>query len=261
MTSIDFDPLLAAELEALVPLDEQARGDWRDVEHRAGGSRRSPTLLLAATLAAMLVALLVTPLGGALVRGVGDLSSWLTGSPAPESVVSDFGSYAPQLGFDPEPGRAVLVAQDGDVILYATINKQGTYCLVASTPWKRPDKLPDGGTCISRAYAAAPLIAGLVGASSSADGTQIYVIAGRTTDAAARTIRFSDPTGAPIERAIGSSGFFVATVETDEPACESGDWRPAFDVIGANGDERENVTITLGSATVPGGCSFEAPHP
>ena len=65
-------------------------------------------------------------------------TGWLTGSPAPQSVVSDFGTYAPQLGFDPEPGRAVLVAQDGDVILYATTNKQGSYCLVTSAPWKRP---------------------------------------------------------------------------------------------------------------------------
>jgi hypothetical protein len=79
---------------------------------------------------------------------VASTTSWLTGSPAPQSVVSDFGTYTPQLGFNPEPGRAVLVAEDGDISLYATTNKQGTYCLVASAPWKRPEKLADGGTCI-----------------------------------------------------------------------------------------------------------------
>jgi hypothetical protein len=190
-------------------------------------------------------------------------TDWLTGSPAPKSVVSDFGSYAPQLGFNPEPGRAVLVARDGDIILYATTNRQGSYCLIASAPWKRPSKLPDGGTCIPPAQAAAPLVAGLVGTSSSSDREQTYLIAGRTTDPEARTIRFSYPTGAPIRRAIGASGFFIAAVRTDNSACASGDWKPTFVVLGADGKERASATITLGSApsASPGVCVFAAPHP
>jgi hypothetical protein len=201
---------------------------------------------------------------GLLVIGtaVAATTDWLSGSPAPKSVVSDFGSYAPQLGFNPEPGRAVLVAQDGDISLYATTNKQGSYCLIASAPWKRPSKLPDGGTCIPPGQAAAPLVAGLVGASGSPGGQQTYLIAGRTTDPEARTIRFSDPTGTPITRTIGSSGFFIATVRTEKSACANGDWRPTFSQLGANGEQHASIAVTLGSApsASPGVCVFAAPH-
>ena len=202
---------------------------------------------------------------GLLVIGtaVAETTDWLTGAPAPESVVSDFGTYAPQLGFNPEPGRAVEVAVDGDTILYATTNKQGSYCLIASAPWKRPSTLPDGGTCIPPAQASAPMIAGLVGAKSTPDGQQTYVIAGRTTDPDARIIRFSDPSGATVTRPIGSSGFFIATILTDEGACANGDWKPTFSVLGADGQQRRSHMITLGSAPsgAPGlGCSFAAPH-
>jgi hypothetical protein len=202
---------------------------------------------------------------GLLVIGtaVAATTDWLTGRPAPKSVVSDFGSYTPQLGFSPEPGRAVLVAHDGDVSLYATINKQGSYCLIASAAWKRPSKLPDGGTCVPPAQATAPLIAGLVGASSSpGSDLQTYLIAGRTSDPEARAIRFSDPTGTQITRAIGSSGFFVVTVHTQMSACANGDWKSKFSVLGGNGEQRASTPITLGSApsTSSGVCVFAAPH-
>lgn len=218
---------------------------------RVGPRRRAAALALALGLLMIGTAVAATT------------TDWLTGSPAPKSVISDFGSYAPQLGFNPEPGRAVLVARDADVALYATTNAQGSYCILASAPWKRPSKLGEGGTCIPPTQAAAPLVAGLVGASSSSDsGEQTYLIAGRTTDPEARTIRFSDPTGAPITRTIGSSGFFIATVRTNESACANGDWRPSFTVLGANGEERASFTITLGSARSesPGVCVFAAPH-
>ena len=209
---------------------------------------------------ALVVGLLV--IGTAVAATTTD---WLTGSPAPESVVSDFGSYATQLGFDPEPGKAVQVATDGEMILYATMNKQGSYCVIASAPWKRPSKLPDGGTCVPPAQAAAPLVAGLVGARSSLDGGQTYVIAGRTTDPEARTIRFSDPSGVPITRPVGSNGFFIAAIHIDTPnACASGDWKPTFGVLGADGRQRSSATITLGAAPARlrgGTCSFAfGPH-
>jgi hypothetical protein len=190
-------------------------------------------------------------------------TNWLTGSPAPKSVVSDFGSYTPQLGFNPDPGSAVLVAEDSNVSLYATTNKQGSYCLVASAPWKRPSELPDGGTCVPPAQASATLIAGLVGASSSqSDGQQTYLIAGRTTDADGRTIRFTDPNGDVITQAIGSSGFFIAAVHTTLPACAQGDWNPIFSVLGADGSELNRATITLAftNPNTPGVCGFAAPH-
>jgi hypothetical protein len=209
------------------------------------------------------VAALAIALGLLLIgTAVAATTDWLTGSPAPKSVVSDFGSYAPQLGFNPEPGRAVQVATDEDTILYATTNRQGSYCLIASAPWKRPSTLPDGGTCIALGQAAAPLIAGLVGAHSSSNGEQTYLIAGRTTDPEAQTIRFSDPSGTMITRPVGSSGFFLAAIHTGTPACANGDWKPTFTSVGADGKERTSATITLGSApsASPGVCVFAAPH-
>jgi hypothetical protein len=81
MSAIDLDPMLALELQELTPFDEAAVGDWRDVERRAGGAHgRRRALLLAATVGATLVALLATPLGGAVARGVEDFSAWLTGA-------------------------------------------------------------------------------------------------------------------------------------------------------------------------------------
>lgn len=210
------------------------------------------------------VVAIVVALGLLLIgTTVAATTDWLTGSPAPKSVVSDFSGYAPQLDFDPEPGRAVRVAADGDTILYATTNKQGSYCLIASTPWKRPATLPDGGTCIAPARASAPLIAGLVGAAGTPDGEQIYVIAGRTTDPQAHTILFGDPGGASVTRPIGSSGFFIASIHSDTPACADGDWAPTFALLGADGTQRSSAVITLGTAPdgSPGVCIFAAPHP
>jgi hypothetical protein len=199
----------------------------------------------------------------AIGTAVAATTSWLTGSPAPQSVVSDFGSYTPQLGFNPDPSSAVLVAEDSDVSLYATTNRQGSFCLVVSAPWKRPSQLPDGGTCIAAAQSEAPLIAGLLGASSSQGGNQqTYLIAGRTADPEARTIRFTDPNGRPIARPIGSSGFFIAAVRSAGSACANGNWNSRFSVLGADGNERTGAEITLAftRSDSPGVCGFATPH-
>lgn len=75
--------------------------------------RRRRRLLFPAGLAFAAIAIT----GAALAA-----SGWLTGQPAPSSVASDFSGYTPQLGFQPDPGNSVLVAQDGDSSLYATTN-------------------------------------------------------------------------------------------------------------------------------------------
>ena len=181
-------------------------------------------------------------------------TSWLRGSPAPPAVVSDFGSYTPQLGFHPDPGRAVLVAEDGDVSLYATTNAEGSYCLVTSAPWKRPETLPDGGTCIPRDQAAAPFVAGLVGASRDS-----IVVAGRTASRGAHTVRFPGPGGDPVTRPIGSSGFFVAHIQSSGSACANGDWSPTFAVLDANGREMTHTKIALARAAKPDVCVFSGP--
>ena len=56
---------------------------------------------------------------GLLVIGtaVAETTDWLTGSPAPESVVSDFCKYATHLGFYRDPGREVVFAVDGVTFL------------------------------------------------------------------------------------------------------------------------------------------------
>jgi hypothetical protein len=156
----------------------------------------------------------------------------------------------------------VLVAEDAEISLYATTNDEGSYCLVVSAPWKRPATLPDGGTCIPPAQAAAPLIAGLVGASSptSERGQWTLVIAGRTDEREARTIAFVDPNGETMTRPIGSSGFFVASVHMAEAPCAGGDWKPTFVAAGKDGQELARATITLGSARSGDVCTFAAPH-
>jgi hypothetical protein len=182
-------------------------------------------------------------------------TTWLRGSPAPPAVVSDFGSYTPQLGFHPDPGRAVLVAEDGDVSLYATTNAEGSYCLVTSAPWKRPETLPDGGTCIPPAQAAAPLVVGLVGASPDS-----IVIAGRTASRGARAVRFTDSVGDPVTRPIGSSGFFVAYLHISGTPCANGDWTPTFAVLAATGRELAHAKVELARAAKPGVCVEPGPH-
>jgi hypothetical protein len=127
-------------------------------------------------------------------------NGWLTGEPAPPPVVADFKAYTPQLGFHPEPGKAVLVAQDGAIKLYATTNREGTYCYVTDTPWKHPT-VHDGGTCIPPELPTGPISAGIVGLTN--DGThETYVVGGRVA-APARSIRFKTPSGESIERRLG----------------------------------------------------------
>jgi hypothetical protein len=186
-----------------LPLRELPRGRFAvRKEHLLAEIERPPRLSRRARVV-LVAAVSLVVLGTAAAA----TTSWLTGRPAPPAVVSDFGSYTPQLGFHPEPGRAVLVAEDGAVSLYATTNREGTYCLVVSAPWKRPETLPDGGTCIPAAEAAAPVVAGLVGSAG-----RTFVIAGRVDAGAANAIAFTDPDGRLLTRPIGSSGFFVAAV-------------------------------------------------
>lgn len=257
-----FRDLSASRLDARKEhvLSEIERDQQRPRLRQPGWMRPGRRVAVLAVLVALVM------VGTAVAATTNWLTTdWLTGSRAPEAVVHDFGTYAPQLGFDPEPGRAVLVAEDGEFSLYATTNKQGSYCLVASAPWKRPDKLPDGGTCIQPAQAAAPLIAGLVGAASDrSTNEQTFLIAGRADDPAARTIRFTDPAGNEITRTIGSSGFFIAAIHTPASACADGDWTTAFDTLGADSEQRSRSTITLATARGAGTsatCTFSGPHP
>jgi hypothetical protein len=233
-----------------------------EIEQMNGGSRvwrRRQHLAPRRRVAALAVAFSLLVIGTAVAATT---TNWLTGSPAPQLVTTDFGSYAPQLGFNPEPGRAVQVAQQADVTLYATTNAQGGYCLVASAPWKRPAQVRDGGTCVGRTAANSPLIAGVVGSRSAAGSNeQTFVVAGRTTDANAKTMRFADPTGQPIVASVGTSGFFIVSVPVNGSPCAGGEWSPVFRTLDDSGEELTRATVTLGSSPQrTGACVLPGPH-
>ena len=180
---------------------------------------------------------------------------WLGGDPAPAPVVSDFKTYKTQLGFHPDSDKAVAAAQDGAFKLYATTNREGTYCVVVDEPWKHADA-GDGGVCVPRHDAVFPITAGVVGASSG-----VSVVAGRVAVDGARTVRFSSPTGDEIERPLGPSSFYVAGVQTAN-RCPATNWKPTFSAFDAEGRELLSSQILLeqvdrygcgGAATAPHG--------
>jgi hypothetical protein len=82
---IDVDPLIRDELNEDVPAVPSELRDWEDVLARAGEParrRRARRRLTGLALAGATVAMLaVTPLGGAIARGVGGFSDWLVGTP------------------------------------------------------------------------------------------------------------------------------------------------------------------------------------
>lgn len=179
-------------------------------------------------------------------------NGWLIGSPAPPSVQSDFGTFAPQLGFHPDPGSAVLVAQAGDDQLYATTNNEGSYCVIASTPWKRPDTNPDGGTCISKATAHNPIVAGLVAGTAN-----VEVLAGRVSVDHAASISLPLPDGSTRTAPLGTSGFFLTTIEGTP--CQSGNWSPQIEALSSDGTRVAASTITLETEENTA-CVMAGPH-
>ena len=79
----DVDERLRATLERL-PLPQPPGPDWNDVVARARRSRpagRRWWAPLAAATALCVTLALATPIGGAIVRAVGDFSAWLSGQP------------------------------------------------------------------------------------------------------------------------------------------------------------------------------------
>ncbi len=91
---IDVEPLIVSGLDRLVPLPSGERADWDEVLRRAQVvpprtlTVRRLVLGLAACVAVLAV-LVVTPVGGAVVRGLGDFSDWLAGSPGKPATTSD----------------------------------------------------------------------------------------------------------------------------------------------------------------------------
>lgn len=213
-----------------------AAGRWTVARRR----RRRRLLLFSGAVATMIA------IGGTAVAATG----WLVGTPAPSSVRADFGSYARQLGFDPRPGHAVLVASDGPYQLYATTNKQGTYCVLVSAPWKRPGPKGEGGDCLSERIVSAPYWAGTAGIASGPAGDTQVVFDGRTTDPAAVAVRFATPDGRTVTAPIGSSGFFIAGTDVHADPCRP--WAPSFVFLDSHGNEvGETSHEALGACVEP----------
>jgi hypothetical protein len=207
----------------------------------------------------VVVAVALIGLAAVPAFAVNRITDWRKGEQAPREIVENLASYTPQLGFNPEPDKAVLVAQDAHVRLYVTTNRQGTYCYVASTRL-------DGGTCVSEAVADAPVIAGFIGGDGQ-HRTNGLVLVGRIRDHRAQTVRFTAPAGESVVRNIGRGGFFVAIAPAGSPmaACAGGGWTPTFTFYSALGDEIASAGIEIarafGPPNRPRGCAFPGPHP
>ncbi len=186
---------------------------------------------------------------GGIVGAALAASGWLIGSPAPANVKADFGSYAPQLGFNPRPGRAVLVARDGAYKLYATTNKQGGYCILLVTPGYHPGPHGEGGDCAGPDHH-------FVEATAHPGPSGRLFLFGRTTARKAAVVRFTTPNGSTGTAHVGSSGFFIERTDVSnsiicraaiQPAVW---WKPTFTVLDRKGRQLGNPT----TETFKGGC-------
>jgi hypothetical protein len=213
----DADPLGTAVGEPPRALLE------RVLESPRGRTPRLPRWQAKVALTAVVLAL-----SGAIAALAIAGTGWLTGEPAPPQVVTNFRDYTPQLGFHPDPGKAVLVAQQGHVELYATTNREGTYCLDLVAPWK-PATVDDGGTCVPSWIASGHFVAGNLSSTRTT-----VVVGGRIADARARSVQFTGPHGTPVTVPVGSSGFFLATLKTSEPC--AGNWSSTFTALDAGGE-------------------------
>ena len=200
-------------------------------------------------MASAAVAIAVIALTGVATGAVG----WLTGTPAPQPVVADFGTYTPQLGFHPDPGSAVLVASDGDSHLYVTTNAEGSYCVAETTPSTHLAQAPDGGYCIGKQTAEQPIVAGV-----AVGGPDTLLLEGRVAVAGAVSVRVALADGTPRTIPLGTSGFFISNI-TAKP-CQNGDWTSQLVALDATGKAVAASTITLErslaleNSAVAGGC-------
>lgn len=233
---MSIDHALAARRRELV----QAAGRWQEARER----RRRRLLLT--TVALGLAGVIV---GTAIAAG-----GWLVGSPAPRSVKADFGSYAPQLGFNPEPGKAVLAARSGPYKMYETPDKQGGFCLLLVTPSYHPGPQGSGGDCYPRQFAAKQFWGGPWGVPRPLhNGGVRVVVAGRTRIRAATAVRFTTPNGKAVTVPVASNGFFITSVISSRPLfivlgvrnglCR---WTSTFTVLDKSGHELLRKTSTFG---------------
>jgi hypothetical protein len=144
------------------------------------------------------------------------------------------------------------VAKAGDSQLFATTNAEGSYCVVASAPWKRPNQNPDGGSCVGEKTAAQPIVAGIVGGSATGSSRNLtLLVAGRIAVAEATSVNITLPDGTSRNLKLGSSGFFLMDFETR--LCEGGDWMARLVALDAQGRHLAQSTIMLEHRVNPSG--------
>lgn len=83
----EFDARLAEQLERLVPPAE-GPDDWQAIVRAAGNRRRRRRLVQLGTVLALL-AVVVSPVGAAVVHGIADFSAWLRGQPGSPAAEAD----------------------------------------------------------------------------------------------------------------------------------------------------------------------------
>lgn len=213
------------------------RAELRSAAERGQRASRRRRLLLAAAAAAVAL----VGVTGVATGAVG----WLIGSPAPSSVIADFGTYSPELGFHVQPGKAVQVASDGPDALYATPTAEGSYCIVLSTPRSRPPESMGGGYCIGKSTADQPIVAGLFPA-----GPDLLLLLGRISVSGATSAEVELPDGTTRTIPLQSSGFFLSAIESK--ACQNGAWSPQLLALNAEGKTVAASTIPLEGALVLG---------
>jgi hypothetical protein len=109
----DVDPRVRDELERLRPLPDESGAEWNAVLRRldAPPRRRPRRLVVALALAvAAIGAAAISPVGGAVARGVGDFSAWLAGVPGDPASEEEQRSFeeANALSWARFPGGAQL---------------------------------------------------------------------------------------------------------------------------------------------------------
>jgi hypothetical protein len=114
---IDVEPLIREELQLRVPPVDPGIASWPDILRRSGETQRRRRRRLTATVitGAAVVALAISPLGGAVTRAVGGFSDWLLGTPGtspPRAAQRQFKTTSPFPG-NPRLRELLHVTLDG----------------------------------------------------------------------------------------------------------------------------------------------------
>ncbi|HEY5694166.1 MAG TPA: hypothetical protein VIR14_06625 [Gaiellaceae bacterium] len=218
---------------------------------------RSPSRIRAPRRRRLVLATAAFATAAAIAGAAVAAPGWLTGSPAPANVQSDFGSYSSQLGFNPQPGQAVLVASNGDYQLYATVNRQGGICTLVSSPWNRPGANGDGGDCSANTPDSSAFWAGIGGTASAPDHATTVALYGHTTEASAASVQFDTPSGDTLSAPVSASGFFIIGTTLPGSLCDWSNWTSRFTVLDGGGQQLSSASVVLfpgaTKTSLPGG--------